>query len=152
MKKIYLFLAIVCIFSFASSVLLSEHTKTKYFNHTLATEEEGGYNVVWVSCETDACVLNCFGGGSEECTWENGLNNGCIDCELFEIFFGDSDADDMWDHAINEIGDNTYSGSYNNHFIDYSSGYKYFRNVSWNYDTTTTARTINITITETDQY
>lgn len=152
MKKFLLFF-VLCIILFAwENSSLNAQTKTKQYNHTLATEEEGGYNIVYINCESDCCYLCCYGGGSLDCTWEAGFEGGCAGCDDSKELFTSGNGKQMWDHALYEISNNDYSGTYNNNFIDTNSGYKYFRTVTWSYNPSTTARTINITITETDEY
>lgn len=111
------------------------------------------YETVQILCDPSACRLYCNAVNDEwgkECWWSNATwCDGCSDSYQNE-YWNPSDANTLYDFAIEEVKNGNYNGSISNNLINGSNNITYHRLLSWNYNSTTNLLDINITISYDD--
>lgn len=115
-------------------VLVNMSYSISYYSFGETSDDKGGtsnpsagYNVAYITCDSEGCWTNCYGGGSAVCSLAE-ADDAC-GCD-----FNASNSQDMFDHAHAQMDLNILTGTYVSNIIP-TTGVKYYRSVSWTEDT-----------------
>ena len=76
------------------------------------------YLTVQTFCSKSACTLHCSdpNPNGDDCNW--GSSTWCEGCIGFQGVWNSSNADEMYDYALDKIENNDLSGQYSLHYIN----------------------------------
>lgn len=132
MKRIlikFIIFHFIFLISFAS---LEAALKTNSFVMKDDCYVEEGRQLVYISNEGDACVLNCFGGGNLRCCFS--CAEDCLDCGDSYVIFENALGEEMFDYMHEQILLNQLFGTYNNNIVFWPTNTTYYRTITWNYN------------------
>lgn len=131
MKKILVYLMFLGILLFSSLNLNAAFvTKTYKMNDDCWVDK--GKQLVYVTCEFDACVLNCYGGGNRKCCWS--CAEDFIGCGDSYDAFMNAMGEDMFDYMHEQLELNIFIGTYNSNIVFWPTNTIYYRSIIWNYN------------------
>ncbi len=151
MKK--MIITIFLFFTFCTSNLFSASQNVIYSSNNAQwttwdpSSPEKTFLTVITECNDFSCNLMCRDENinGETCRWKN--VTWCNGCSFYENTYDESEANSMFEYAIDRIKELTYSGQYALHYVNPNNNIIYFRIVTWDHDVTTGLTEIIVSIT-----
>lgn len=145
-------LLLIALMTFISVISVTANPENYKYSSTQVAAEEHNKYVHWLCMKGKGCWLLCWESGTKVCdweeAWEGGVINGCDLQSNFEDEFNNSNSNELWDYAKDQISLNIYTGLYNSNLYISSTGVTYFRTVTWDVDTVANTEKIDIDITK----